>query len=431
MTAEISILNRSGVALAADSAVTIGESKIYNTANKLFSLSKHHPVGIMIYGNAKFMEHPWEILIKSYRDLLGSKEKSKLYMYKKGFVAHLIKDKRLRNEIAENRIVYRTFSDIMNRIINDVQNIIESSWKETGSVMDESEVKKNLNKYIEDGITTLKQEHKTILSIKKDEFEERFKSIINDFAKEKILFSYDDSTTELMITLAYEAIRRDFFSKGYSGLVISGYGKDELFPSLYEFITEGFILGELKYKIGKTCEISIEEEGTTAAVIPFAQREMVYSFMNGIEPLLEDNIKTLLENIIVRYPDFIFERTNIKLDEKDVLELNKLGNDILNSAYYHINEYQQREHVSPVLGIVDFLPKEELAEMAEALINLTSFKRRVSIDAETVGGPIDVAVITKGDGLIWIKRKHYFESEFNHAFFQNYLRGEGNDSVNE
>lgn len=37
MTAEVAILNREAVAIAADSAVTIGGlgSKIYNTANKL------------------------------------------------------------------------------------------------------------------------------------------------------------------------------------------------------------------------------------------------------------------------------------------------------------------------------------------------------------------------------------------------------------
>ena len=60
--------------------------------------------------------------------------------------------------------------------------------------------------------------------------------------------------------------------------------------------------------------------------------------------------------------------------------------------------------------------------MAESLINLTCLKRRISINAETVGGPVDVAVISKGDGLIWIKRKHYFQPELNYGFFQNYFR---------
>jgi len=37
----------------------------------------------------------------------------------------------------------------------------------------------------------------------------------------------------------------------------------------------------------------------------------------------------------------------------------------------------------------------------------------MSRQAETVGGPVDVAVISKGDGLIWMKRKHYFEPGLN------------------
>lgn len=52
--------------------------------------------------------------------------------------------------------------------------------------------------------------------------------------------------------------------------------------------------------------------------------------------------------------------------------------------------------------------------MAESLVNLTSFKRRVSIgEAQTVGRPVDVEVISREDGFVWIKRKHYFDQELN------------------
>jgi hypothetical protein len=77
MTAEIAIMNREAIAIAADSAVTLSEeagNKIFTSANKIFSLSKYHPVGIMIYGTANFMGVPWETIIKSYRKLLGFKE---------------------------------------------------------------------------------------------------------------------------------------------------------------------------------------------------------------------------------------------------------------------------------------------------------------------------------------------------------------------
>lgn len=69
--------------------------------------------------------------------------------------------------------------------------------------------------------------------------------------------------------------------------------------------------------------------------------------------------------------------------------------------------------------------------MAESLVNLTSFKRKISLDAETVGGPIDVAVISKGDGFIWIKRKHYFKPELNPGFFANYFRENREEQENE
>ena len=41
---------------------------------------------------------------------------------------------------------------------------------------------------------------------------------------------------------------------------------------------------------------------------------------------------------------------------------------------------------------------------------------------ESVGGPVDVAVISKGDGFIWIKRKHYFDPSLNSHFFTNYFK---------
>ena len=74
MTAEIAVLNRSAVALAADSAVTITTAsgqKIFNTVNKLFALSKFQPLGIMINGSADLMGVPWEVIIKSYRQAVG------------------------------------------------------------------------------------------------------------------------------------------------------------------------------------------------------------------------------------------------------------------------------------------------------------------------------------------------------------------------
>jgi hypothetical protein len=54
MTAEIAIVNRSALALAADSAVTVRVGpnvKVYDSAEKLFEFSHRQPIALMIYNN--------------------------------------------------------------------------------------------------------------------------------------------------------------------------------------------------------------------------------------------------------------------------------------------------------------------------------------------------------------------------------------------
>ena len=69
----------------------------------------------------------------------------------------------------------------------------------------------------------------------------------------------------------------------------------------------------------------------------------------------------------------------------------------------------------------------ELALLAESMINITSLRRKVAIDNNigTVGGPIDVGMITKSDGFIWIKRKHYFDQAYNPQYFYSHYMREG------
>ena len=98
MTAEVAIMNKTAVALAADSAVTITQQigpKIYDTANKLFALSKYAPVGIMIYGNSLLMGVPWESIVKIYRKQLQSKTYDRLEEYSNNFIKFLNNDTHL------------------------------------------------------------------------------------------------------------------------------------------------------------------------------------------------------------------------------------------------------------------------------------------------------------------------------------------------
>lgn len=103
-------------------------------------------------------------------------------------------------------------------------------------------------------------------------------------------------------------------------------------------------------------------------------------------------------------------------------DMSDANNEAINKFFNWFDEWRNEMSVQPIIRVVSMMPKDELAAMAESLVNLTSFRRKVTEEAETVGGPIDVAVISRGDGLVWIKRKHYFSPELNQQFFANYYR---------
>jgi hypothetical protein len=92
MTAEIVVANKVAVAFAADSTVTIrggGADKTYNTANKLFTISKLYPVGALIYGSTNINRIPLEVIIKEFRLTLPDQEKPTLKEYADEFLEFL------------------------------------------------------------------------------------------------------------------------------------------------------------------------------------------------------------------------------------------------------------------------------------------------------------------------------------------------------
>ena len=93
---------------------------------------------------------------------------------------------------------------------------------------------------------------------------------------------------------------------------------------------------------------------------------------------------------------------------------------IVQKAYQDLGATMFDIYTKNLLETLTSLDKEDMANMAESFVALTSLIRRMSPREETVGGPVDVAVISKGDGFIWIKRKHYFDPKYNNHFFENY-----------
>src|SRR5258707_13460763 len=153
MTAEIAIMNKWGVALAADSAVSIVTSssvKTYNT-NKLFMLSKYQPVGIMVYGNAELMGVPWETIIKRYRteELKDSCFKH-LKEYGEHFISYLDKNVFLFPQEQQEDNVYATTYSYFQQMVNArIRNTVEKVTHQ-GKKISDKEVQKIAHRVIKE-----------------------------------------------------------------------------------------------------------------------------------------------------------------------------------------------------------------------------------------------------------------------------------------
>jgi len=433
MTAEIALLNRQAVALAADSAVTIqheAKLKVRPTANKIFQLSKYNPVGVMVYDQSTLVGVPWETLIKGCREDLGTRSLSTIDEYA-DYLFHFIGtsgiisvDLQGRAYVGSLRAYYSLLED---QLINEMKNREDSGLAITSTVANRefaTLVKTHEARWLKADYLTSDGQART-REVRK-EFGDKIRETIDDaFGRLRL----SDATYRRLVRIACLLPVKwpSVLTPPMSGIVVAGFGTESTFPSLRAYKVAGLLYGVVKLQADSDSNVEVGLR-VGAAIVPFAQRRWVDAFLFGLHPLyrtvLAELVADLVKGVSVQTIEGISSLTTAeKRAEKKSLPMSGTSA-VVREKLTELDRYTDNEFVQPVVSTLASLPKEELADIAEALVNLTSFRQQVTMDAETVGGPIDVALISRGDGFIWIKRKHYFEASLNPQFFAtHYERG--------
>lgn len=63
--------------------------------------------------------------------------------------------------------------------------------------------------------------------------------------------------------------------------------------------------------------------------------------------------------------------------------------------------------------ILPAMPLQDAIDLAEFMVDVTVKFSRFTMGAPTVGGPIEIAAISKHEGFRWVQRKYYFSRELN------------------
>lgn len=422
MTAQVGILNKKAIVLATDSAVTVqsgrGKEKVYNSVNKLFALSKVKPVGIMIYGSAELLGTPWETIIKVYRKQ-SKIDYKQLNGYANDFIKWLEKNSSklfpptIQKQEFERSIELFIFSWILEPIREKIKELESKSDK-----IDETEILQYTKQKISEVFEDLKKRkyvsnfnNKFLESlIEKNENKIVISSIIKKyFSNIKIGKVYLNKLRKI----AGYLLTKNIFPNDYSGVVIAGFGDGDLYPSLVEFKIDCVFNGRIKYTMEK--KEHIKSDGLTAYIVPFAQDDVIKNFMNGIHPKLF----LFVREVFRIYYDKILQLIN----EEKIKNKKTLREDLkkMNEAIYKELGEQTKKLSRPIVETVSTMPIPEMCDLAESLVNLTSLRKKVTAQIESVGGETEVVSITKGEGFIWIKKKQYFDPQLNHSFINNYL----------
>lgn len=417
MTAIVGFMNKRGVAVAADSAVTLGNThKVVNSGNKIFTLSKYAPVGIATYGNASFMDTPWEIIIKLFRKHLGRKKLNTLREYIALFLDFLHGE----DCFLEEEYKCQT---LLQRAIIFYNISVENSKRFKGYA------KENATEFLERELIRCKRVNSNTKAPRFPEMQaytyEQFSAYFTSIFVSKIALMPMLATKEMQevfLQSFYQYLRVYVNADSDSGLVFFGYGEKEIYPSMVNFVIADSFDGHLRYIELEGNSISIAARGTTGCVIPYAQIDVAQTIIRGINPAFLDVLGGALLNVLNGYRRTLLSKvpqTEENADAiKEIVAINL--NEVAQQFVQNAREVFKQSYTDPLVNTVARLSKEDMAKLAESLVELTSLVRRMSPKEETVGGPIDVAVVSKGDGFIWLKRKHYFDPQLNPNFINTY-----------
>jgi hypothetical protein len=417
MTSEIVVMNKFGAAIAADSAVTISNGKIYNSATKVFRIN-NNSIGIMFYGLGELISIPVDIIVSSFNkenvefdslnscadlfitflvdflDNYVSDDANKHYL--KSYLINIYEIILQRtNAVAKSQNIELKFSTTPDsktqQILNETISAVEKEIGQIENVVFQVNTKTNIDNLLKE-LPVLNKEIDDDYKRNNDAFNNPFNS------------NQQNKIHKICTNSAYKKWNHPLST----GIVLIGYGKKDIFPQICSYIITGRYNKELiYYSEDLKC---IDEIQNTVAIYNFAQSEMTITFMEGIHPNIKEYQKTywnkLLNEDLSKYVYSQISEGLIPTKQQEMSsKLEHIFKDVYVDYTTKLDDVIKHFNTNDIIGVCGSLPIDELGLMAETIVNINSFRKKLSQEPATVGGPTDVAIISKKDGFLWVNKK--------------------------
>ena len=413
MTSEVCLMNRQAAVLAADSATTVTrwngqeqETLHFKGANKLHELSDYHPVAVTLFSNVEVLHVPWEVIVKTFRRQLKDKAFETLQDYAEAFFEYLEAQTSFFPPDVQKEAAFKAAKLAAVRICLDVKSKAGPDSPAAWTAAFDAEIKRRR-------IDVDAQPLGNRLS--PDWARDTVAALASELAPEIDAYlnlpdrePRPSDFTPLAELVLWSLLKDPNQYLDDTGLVFVGFGETDIFPGHIRYLSNGLVAG--KHLVSEVSRQAISHS-MPADLTAFAHHTMIDTFQLGLDESVYINA---LQGIGEMLDDFAGKLlADSGGDSAKVADLPSRKQAARQSFSAKWMNRARAANVYPLQRVLAAMPIDEMADLAETLVRLQSLKERMTKPAEEVGGPIDVVAITKNEGVVWIKRKRYFDAALN------------------
>jgi hypothetical protein len=411
MTSEIAVMNQRAVAIAADSAVTLidgGTVVVRNDQRKLYNLLAGRPVGVMFFGVADIMGHPWDRLIEHYEKKVKPKEFAHLGDYAVSFTGMLDNLSEFFPADRQKDDYKRLLASVYRYIFHLAQYL-----RETGdaAISDTAVLEEAIARIWHDYQFNDNGTPRADLACFPQGFGAKVAREYADVIGELVSYGFSpfalsQDATQKLKDIGVFCVVKDLFLEDVTGLVFAGFGSEDRYPVVVTYLLSAIVGGIVKRAQASVDEIDTE---VRSKIRMFADSEVTHAFIRGIDYGLERRVYGAMRTMLHGIADQVVGAfPQVDAGQREDVRRHIQGEVVpqyLDAFRGMIGDYQQQAYINPVLRVLEIAARNELAETAKELVSLNVFKKRIMAQKQTVGGVIDVAVISREGGFQWFTKQ--------------------------
>jgi hypothetical protein len=397
VTAQVVILNKLAAAVASDSSVTLSSGNVvrrsFPTGDKIFPLRQPHLLAVLHSGDTELLGVPYIVLLGEWARTLPDERLRLVSDYAASFGAWVEDQTELFTEKVQDGFlewILRDFflgvrAELLRRC--ELAGIADDEW---GSAEADDLVRSVTSERLR--YLQKRPRHNGFENFDGKAFFEQRASMLDNVRE----WVFDDTPRTAegdanLAEIAAELVGADEPYARDASLVFAGFGDMELFPAVQKVDYRGMLAGKLRTTFDEYEAISSENN---ASLSPYAQSEAVNTFLRGYN---SDFLRAAHNRL-----DLVLGTADDNDATSDPKTVGERGHTELNEDFEKLS---WESFVQPLVETVAGLPAVELARIAESLVGLQVLRQLTQAQGETVGGPVDVALITRDGGVSWVHRK--------------------------